>query len=123
LPPPRPLHVLLVGEDCRLRDALVRVLEREDSIETVRAIDLGPPTLRKQRPEPGVVLHEEPRDPNLPKEPDPIALVFASKSSEEPQELADSARAIAYLKNDPSIADLAPTVAALARLASAQSPL
>ena len=45
--PPRPLDVVLVGEDSSLRDSLVRALERDELIGSVRAVDHRGSTTRQ----------------------------------------------------------------------------
>ena len=128
--PRRPLHVLLVGEDSRLRTKLAAALERETSIGTVRTVSHDSWVLAGI-PEPDIVLFDA--GPPLPTVADvealnmgrkePLAFVLASEVTAETRELADAVHAVAYLRKDSGVASIAPVVMALAAFSSPEVPL
>jgi len=125
-----PFNVLLIAEDSSLRDALIRALEREESIGTVRTVVKGRPPLQGV-PAPDVVLFDAgPPAPDAaamaawdatPKEA--LALVLASDASEQTRKFAEAVGAVAYLRKDSGAAAITPLVVALAALASADASL
>ena len=119
--PWHPLDVVLVGEDSSLRDSLVRALESDEFIGSVRAVDDSGSTTRQDLSEFDVLpFGAGSSGPNLAVGDASTSLTFvlANDLSEEAAE--DAAGTVAYLKKDPGAAGIAPVVVALAALCSPQ---
>jgi DNA-binding NarL/FixJ family response regulator len=128
MPPQRPFHVLLIGEDSSLSDALVRALEGEESIGSVRTT--GQVRAHRSAPDPDVIVIDAgPPPPDAAAmaawdatRKEALALVLASDASEQTQKLAEAVGAVAYLRKDSGAAAITPVVVALAAISSVQWP-
>ncbi len=120
--PPRPLDVVLVGEDSSLRDSLVRALERDELIGSVRAVDHRGSTTRQDVLDFDVIpfgaASSRPRLAADDEDALSLSFVLARDLSEQAPD-ANAADTVAYLRKDPGAAGIAPVVVALAVLCSA----
>src|SRR4051812_8087301 len=119
--PQQALHVLVIGQDHRFRDALVEALEQEQLIGSVCAIghDFQAHSVV---PEPDVVLVDA--GPPAPAAADvaslhtsrkePLAVVLASDVNEATRELGEAVGAVAYVRKGSSVTSITPVVMLLA---------
>jgi DNA-binding response OmpR family regulator len=129
MPPPRPLNLLVVGEDEELRDVIAHAFESEGAIGSVRSVDATRASITSI-PEPDVVLVDAgPPAPHMTVaawhtgRKEPLTLVIAADWSEETRELGRAVGAVAYVKKDAGVASLTPLVLALASLAAGNVPV
>ena len=127
--PPRPLNLLVVGDDEEVRDVIAHAFQSTDAIANVRSVDAARAGLTSI-PEPDVVLVDAgPPAPHMTVAAwhtgrrEPLTLVIAADWSEETRRLGQAVGAVAYVKKDAKMAALTPLVAALASLAAGDIPL